>query len=123
MTRYGAADVAQGGVERILFTVRPKCHFAKPVRPRGKKGDAIQPACLGSLRNVGGWKVQNVLSMHFHFVSAIPHRRRNRDLYTLGRVGQPDDGNTVVQSPLGLVALSNTSDGKNEKRAIFFMPL
>lgn len=117
MNRDRAADVTQRHVERILLAVRPKCLFPQPIRPRRKKGYAVETRRLLRLRNVRYRKIQDILPVDFHFVGTISDRRRDRDLDSVGHIDQLNNGNSVVGSLLGPVSLSEGSSANNEQQS------
>ena len=105
VTRHVAADISQFHVEDVLLAVRPKRRLVQKVCPGRQKRYAAEPRPLLKFAYVGKWKVQNVLAMHLHLVSAIADARRHRDFHAVRRVAEANDRYIMIDDLFRLVIL------------------
>ncbi len=107
MNRVCAAYVSKSHVERVFLSVGPEELIAEPVRPRRQERNAAQLWILLIFGYVSVREVEDVLAVDVELVRGVSHRRHDRDLDVVGRVGQPNYRYAVVGGALSFIVLSN----------------
>src|ERR1700722_5121679 len=109
VARHDASDVAQTHIESIPLAVGPKGLFVQQVGPGREKWNPAHFWFLYKLGKVIEGEVQNVFSVHLHRVEKIAHGRHDGDFYSVLRVAEANDRDTVIRRFLSLVVLGKGS--------------